>query len=222
MPDSSRVPRDASSGRGPLTPLHFIVLLGVVSALMDVVYEGARSVTGPFLAVLGGSALLISVVTGAGEAVALVLRLVFGRLADRPRLRWRLTLAGYGLTALSVPLLGVTNALWIASVLVLTERLGKAVRSPAKDSMLANAGAEYGRGKAFAVHEALDQSGAFVGPLVVAAVISASGSYSPAFLATRRARCAPLWRTSLRARAVAAPMGSSRRATGWRGWPAAC
>ena len=166
----------------PMTAIRFILVFGIVSALMDMVYEGARSVTGPFLGVLGASALLVSVVTGAGEAVALVLRLVFGRLADRPGLRWTLALSGYGLTALSVPLLGITDALWVACLLVLLERLGKAVRSPAKDTMLAEAGAGLGQGKAFALHEALDQVGALLGPLLVGVALALSGTYGPGFL----------------------------------------
>ena len=166
----------------PMTPIRFIVAFGIVSALMDMVYEGARSVTGPFLGALGASALLVSVVTGAGEAVALVLRLVFGRLADRPALRWALAISGYALTAVSVPLLGITDALWIACLLVLAERLGKAVRSPAKDTMLAEAGSALGRGKAFALHEALDQVGALVGPLLVGMALALSGNYGPGFL----------------------------------------
>ncbi|MHC6594116.1 MFS transporter [Arthrobacter sp. C152] len=181
---SGASPRNNDGGAPvvPMTAIRFILAFGIVSALMDMVYEGARSVTGPFLGVLGASALLVSVVTGAGEAVALVLRLVFGRLADRPALRWTLALGGYGLTALSVPLLGITDALWVACLLVLAERLGKAVRSPAKDTMLAEAGSGLGRGKAFALHEALDQAGAFVGPLLVGAALALSGSYGPGFL----------------------------------------
>ena len=166
----------------PMTAVRFIVAFGIVSALMDMVYEGARSVSGPYLGALGASALLVSVVTGAGEAVALVLRLLFGRLADRPALRWALAISGYALTALSVPLLGISNALWIACLLVLAERLGKAVRSPAKDTMLAEAGSALGQGKAFALHEALDQVGALLGPLLVGAALALTGSYGPGFL----------------------------------------
>ncbi|TDT85886.1 MFS transporter [Arthrobacter sp. AG258] len=165
-----------------MTAVRFIVAFGIVSALMDMVYEGARSVTGPYLGALGASAVLVSVVTGAGEAVALVLRLLFGRLADRPALRWSLAISGYALTALSVPLLGISNALWIACLLVLAERLGKAVRSPAKDTMLAEAGSSLGQGKAFALHEALDQVGALLGPLLVGAALALTGSYGPGFL----------------------------------------
>lgn len=175
----------SAAGRGPAAPMtaiRFILAFGIISALMDMVYEGARSVTGPYLGALGASALLVSVVTGAGEAVALVLRLGFGRLADRPGLRWALAIGGYALTAVSVPLLGLTDALWIACLLVLAERLGKAVRSPAKDTMLAEAGSAMGQGKAFALHEALDQVGALLGPLLVGAALALSGSYGPGFL----------------------------------------
>lgn len=165
-----------------MTAIRFILVFGIVSALMDMVYEGARSVSGPYLGALGASALVVSVVTGAGEAVALVLRLVFGRLADKPGQRWVLAISGYALTAFSVPLLGITDALWIACVLVLAERLGKAVRSPAKDTMLAEAGSALGQGKAFALHEALDQAGALAGPLLVGVALALSGSYGPGFL----------------------------------------
>ena len=162
--------------------MRFVVGFGVVSALADIVYEGARSVYGPFLASLGATALVVSVITGGGEALALVARLLFGRMADTRSRRWTLTIAGYGLTALAVPLLGLTSALWIACALILLERLGKAVRSPAKDAMLAQAGTVTGRGWAFAVHEAMDQVGAFLGPLLIAASLALTASYGPGFL----------------------------------------
>ncbi|MGI5325365.1 MFS transporter [Actinomadura nitritigenes] len=163
-----------------LSPWRFIVVFGVVSLLMDVVYEGARSITGPLLASLGASAAVVGLVTGAGEAAALGLRLVSGPLADRTRRFWALTIAGYALTAVSVPLLGLAGVLWAACVLVVAERVGKAVRSPAKDTLLSHATATTGRGRGFAVHEALDQIGAFVGPLTVAGVLAATaGDYAP-------------------------------------------
>lgn len=164
-----------------LTPWRFIMTFGVVSLLMDVVYEGARSITGPLLASLGASAVLVGVVTGAGEAAALGLRLVSGPLADRTRRFWALAICGYALTAVTVPLLGLTAALWVACGLVIAERVGKAVRSPAKDTMLSHATHTTGRGRGFAVHEAMDQFGAFFGPLVVAGVLALTGTdYAPA------------------------------------------
>ncbi|MEU9279714.1 MFS transporter [Streptomyces sp. NPDC048341] len=162
-------------------PWRFVVWFGTVSLLADFVYEGARSITGPLLASLGASALVVGVVTGAGEAAALGLRLVSGPLADRTRRFWGLAIAGYALTVVSVPLLGVVGVLWAACALVIAERVGKAVRSPAKDTMLSHATAATGRGRGFAVHEAMDQIGALVGPLVVAGMLALTGGdYGPA------------------------------------------
>lgn len=167
--------------RAALTAWRFVVSFGVVSLLADFVYEGARSITGPFLAHLGASAAVVGVVTGAGEAAALVLRLGSGPLTDRTGRFWAWTIAGYVLTVVSVPLLGVSPVLWVACVLVILERVGKAVRSPAKDTLLSHATAVTGRGRGFAVHEAMDQVGALIGPLVVAAMLAVTGGrYGPA------------------------------------------
>lgn len=173
-----RQPERSSAGMGPW---RFVVWFGTVSLLADVVYEGARSITGPLLASLGASSLVVGAVTGAGEAAALGLRLVSGPMADRTRRFWGLTIAGYALTVVSVPLLGVVGVLWAACVLVIAERVGKAVRSPAKDTLLSHATAATGRGRGFAVHEALDQIGAVAGPLSVAGVLALTGNdYGPA------------------------------------------
>jgi MFS family permease len=118
------------------------------------------------LASFGASAGLVGFITGAGEAVALVLRLPFGMLSDRTGKPWPITIAGYGITMLAVPLLAVVGALWPAAVLVVLERFGKAVRTPARDTMLAQASVDMGRGRAFALHEAMDQTGALIGPLL--------------------------------------------------------
>lgn len=99
-------------------------------------YEGARSVYGPLLASLGASALVVGTVTGAGEAAALVLRLASGSLADR-RLR---------AAARDHPLLGAAG-LAVAAALILAERIGKAVRSPAKSALLADAAGHIGMGR---------------------------------------------------------------------------
>ncbi|SFE46586.1 Major Facilitator Superfamily protein [Actinacidiphila alni] len=167
---------------GPaMSPWRFVVAFGTVSMLADFVYEGARSVTGPLLASLGASSLVVGVVTGVGEAAALVLRLVSGPLADRKRRFWAWTVAGYVLTVVTVPVLGLPGTLWAASLLVIAERVGKAVRSPAKDTLLSHATAVTGRGRGFAVHEAMDQVGALIGPLAVAGVLAVSGGrYGPA------------------------------------------
>jgi MFS family permease len=160
-----------------ISALAFVVGFGVVSMLADFVYEGARSAIGPYLATLGASGFAVGVIAGTGEAVALVFRLLAGPLADRTGRFWAFTIAGYLLTVVSVPLLALSGNLGVAVALVMAERLGKAVRTPARDTMLAAASTDIGRGWGFALHEALDQSGAVVGPLVVAIAIARSGSY---------------------------------------------
>jgi MFS family permease len=167
------------------SPWRAVVGFGIVSLAADMVYEGARSITGPLLASLGASALLVGLVTGAGEALALVLRLVFGPRVDRTGSYWSMTLSGYVLTAVCVPALALTPflgaaGLAVACVLVLAERTGKAVRSPAKSTLLAHAAGPVGLGRGFGVHKALDQIGAFSGPLLVAAVAALTAALWPA------------------------------------------
>jgi len=181
-------PREPAAVNGSphlrLTAWRAVVGLGMVSLAADMVYEGARSVTGPLLEQLGASALLVGIITGAGEAAALVLRLVFGRAADRASRYWPMTVTGYALTAISVPLLAVTPflggaGLAVACTLFLAERTGKAVRSPAKSTLLAFVASGVRLGRAFGVHKALDQTGAFAGPLLVAAIVAATGVIWP-------------------------------------------
>ncbi|KRE96026.1 hypothetical protein ASG76_02960 [Nocardioides sp. Soil774] len=172
----------SSRDRAP-TAWRVVWWFGFVSLSADMVYEGARSVYGPLLAALGASAVVVGLVTGAGEAVALVLRLAFGPIADRTGRYWSLTILGYGLTAVCVPLLALsprlgTAGLAFAATMILLERLGKAVRSPSKSALLAHVASAVGRGRGFGVHKALDQVGAFAGPLVVAAVVAASSLWA--------------------------------------------
>ena len=146
------------------------------------VYEGARAIIGPYLATLGASAAVVGAVAGIGEFIGYGLRVGSGYLVRRRGRYWTWTITGYGLTVLSVPLIGLTHA--IAGVLLLygTERLGKAVRAPAKDTLLSYASTATGVGTAFGVHQVMDQSGAVAGPLILAAVLwQQGGNYRLAF-----------------------------------------
>jgi MFS family permease len=166
------------------SPWRVVAWFGVVSLAADMVYEGARSVTGPYLATLGASALVVGLVTGAGEAAALGFRLFSGPMADRSGRYWSWTVVGYAMTVVCVPLMAVAPfvggaGLALASALVVLERTGKAVRSPSKSVLLADAARSVGRGRGFAVHKALDQVGAFAGPLLVAGVVALTGETWP-------------------------------------------
>ena len=166
---------DVTTRLVPWSPWRTVVWFGVVSLAADMVYEGARSITGPFLGALGAGALTVGLVTGAGEAAALALRLVSGPLADRSGRYWSLTMVGYAMTVVCVPLMALAPflggaGLVFGATMVLLERTGKAIRSPSKSALLAHAARSVGRGRGFAVHKALDQVGAFAGPLLVAGV----------------------------------------------------
>lgn len=163
-----------------------VIAFGVVSLAVDLVADGARSVSGPLLAALGASAFVTSVVTGVAEAAGFGLRLVSGPLVDRTRRYWGFTIGGYALTAVCVPLLAITPwigaaGLAVAAALIIGERVGKAVRSPAKTALLAPAAMAVGGGRGFGVHKLLDQVGAFGGPLLVAAIAAITGALWPAF-----------------------------------------
>ena len=156
--------------------------LGLVSLFADMVYEGARSIIGPYLATLGASAAVVGAVAGIAEFIGYGLRVASGYLVQRRGRYWTWTITGYALTALSVPLIGTTTAIVPALLLYGTERLGKAVRSPAKDTLLSHASTQTGRGSAFGVHQAMDQVGAVAGPLLLAAVLwQNAGNYRLAF-----------------------------------------
>lgn len=163
------------------TATAFVILIGVVSLFSDLTYEGARSVTGPFLATLGASGTVVGVVAGLGELVGYGLRLVSGYFADKTQRYWAIVFLGYGLNLLAVPLLALAGHWEIAAVLMVAERMGKAIRTPARDVMLACASDSIGRGWGFGLHEALDQIGAILGPLVVAAVFYSQGTYEAGF-----------------------------------------
>ena len=171
----------ASHREGTRTALRFVLAIGVVSLFADMAYEGSRSITGPYLAVLGASATVVGIVAGFGELAGYGLRLVSGRLSDRLRAYWPVAIVGYIVQMVAVPALALAGTWQLAAALIITERIGKALRNPPRDAMLARASQTIGPGWGFGVHEALDQAGALIGPLVVAVVLARTGNYSAAF-----------------------------------------
>lgn len=161
----------------PRRALGFVVLLGVVSLLADATYEGARSIAGPYLALLGASGAAVGIVAGFGELVGYGLRLASGVISDRTRRYWTVTVIGYVVNLAAVPMLALAGRWELAAALLIAERLGKAIRTPARDAMLSHAASRLGAGWAFGLHEALDQVGAVAGPLIIAAVLYSGGSY---------------------------------------------
>ncbi|MEM3055231.1 MAG: MFS transporter [Candidatus Bathyarchaeia archaeon] len=158
-----------------------ILLLGIVSLMGDVVYEGSRGIVPSYLAFLGASAFIIVFVGRLGEFLGYAFRLISGILSDTTKAYWVFIFLGYGLIV-SIPLLGFTSIWTIAIILILLERLGKAFRSPSRDAVLSMVSKDMGAGKAFGVHELLDQIGAILGPILVTGLMFYSGNnYSQTF-----------------------------------------
>ena len=149
-----------------------IVLIGCVSLFADMTYEGGRSVAGPFLGTLGASAVVVSVIAGLGEFLGYGVRYLSGRAADRSGRYWPLMLAGYTVNLLSVPLLALAGAWPVAMLLLIAERVGRAIRVPIRDAMLSHAASRTGAGWAFGLHTALDQTGGMIGPLLIALLLA--------------------------------------------------
>ena len=152
--------------------LKFVVMVGIMSFFADFTYEGSRSIAGPYLGLLGAGAFTISVISGAGEFIGYNIRLFSGRGADRTGRYWPITIGGYILQMSVVPLLALAGSWQVAALLIIAERIGKGIRNPPRDAMLSHAAKDIGYGRAFGVHEALDQFGALFGPLLVALVLT--------------------------------------------------
>ena len=144
--------------------------------LGDLVHESARSVNGQYLSLVGLSATQVGLVFGLGEFLGYALRLLSGAWLDKSKRYWLFLFVGYGVH-LVIPLMGLTTSWGWLYTFILLERIGKALRSPAKDTILsAVAENQIGLGYAFGIQEALDQLGAFLGPLIFTALFYFVGS----------------------------------------------
>ena len=159
----------------------FVLIIGMVNLFADMAYEGGRSITGPFLGSLGASATIVGVVAGLGELLGYALRSVSGYFADKTHRYWFFTALGYLVNVLAVPALALAGNWPVAAVLIIAERTGRAIRKPAVDTMLSYAGKSIGRGWVFGLNEGLDQAGAAISPLIVAAILYMKGGYRNGF-----------------------------------------
>jgi predicted MFS family arabinose efflux permease len=174
-------PPSPDSGAKRRRALKFVLMIGAVSFFADFTYEGSRSITGPFLQTLGATGAIVGIVAGLGELLGYGLRFFSGRLSERTQEFWPITFVGYIIQMAAVPLLALAGNWKFAALLILLERTGKAIRNPPRDVMLSHAAKEMGFGWGFGIHEALDQSGALFGPLLVALILAHRGYYQLAF-----------------------------------------
>ncbi|HPC38100.1 MAG TPA: MFS transporter [Exilispira sp.] len=147
-----------------------IILFGIISLFGDIIYEGARSIYGPYTKSIGMDIALVGLITGLAEFFGYFIRLISGYFADKSKGYWTFTIIGYFLL-ITVPLMGMSTTWQVISVFIIFERIGKAIRSPAKDTILSSATKQIGTGFGFAIHEAMDQLGAIVGPLIFSLIL---------------------------------------------------
>ncbi|WP_246673552.1 MFS transporter [Mesorhizobium sp. B2-9-1] len=161
--------------------LRFVLMMGVVNLFGDVTYEGGAAINGQFLGALGASAAAVSIIAGCGEFLGYALRSVSGYVADRTGRYWLVTFVGYAINLFAVPAMALAGSWQIAGVLIIAERIGRAIRKPTVEAMISYTTGKLGRGWAYGLNTALDETGATVGPLVIALVLLLGGDYRTGF-----------------------------------------
>ena len=170
-----------NSGLSASVAFRFVLILGIANLFADMTYEGARSVTGPFLGSLGASAAVVGFTAGFGELIGYGLRLLTGLVSDKTGRYWAMTIVGYTINMLAVPALALAGNWPLAAGLVVAERTGRAIRKPSTSAMLSFAGKHMGQGWVFGLNEALDQTGATIGPLIISLILFRHGEYRTGF-----------------------------------------
>jgi hypothetical protein len=159
----------------------FVLTMGAVNLFADMTYEGGGSINGPYLASLGASAAAVSITAGAGEFLGYALRSVSGYVADKTGRFWLITFIGYSINLLAVPAMALAGNWQVAAALILVERMGRAVRKPTVEAMLSYTTGHLGKGWVYALNTALDETGAMLGPLLIALALYVKASYQAAY-----------------------------------------
>jgi MFS family permease len=159
----------------------FVLTMGVVNLFADMTYEGGASINGQFLGMLGAGAAAISIIAGSAEFLGYALRSLAGYVADKSGRYWTVTFIGYAINLLAVPAMALAGDWRVAAVFILLERIGRAIRKPTVEAMLSYTTAELGKGRVYSINTAMDEIGATIGPLVVAAILFLGGDYRTCF-----------------------------------------
>jgi MFS family permease len=155
--------------------------MGIVNLFGDTTYEGGAAINGQFLGSLGASAAAISIVAGAGEFLGYALRSVVGWTADKTGKYWPITIVGFGINLFAVPAMALAGNWRVAGLLILAERTGRAIRKPTVEAMLSYSTGELGTGWVYALNTALDETGATIGPFLIAFAMYRHASYRKAY-----------------------------------------
>lgn len=149
-----------------------VVFLGIASLLTDVAGEVVYPLLPAFLTgTLGTTVFFVGVLEGVAETVASLMKFVSGVVSDRTRLREPIVFAGYSLTSLVRPLLGLATGPVSVFVVRFMDRVGKGFRTSPRDAWLASLASPLERGRVFGFHRAMDHVGAMIGPLLASAYL---------------------------------------------------
>ncbi len=162
---------------GSSPAFNFVLTMGTVNLFGDMTYEGGGAINGQFMATLGASAAVVSITAGLGEFLGYSLRSVSGYIADRTGRYWLITFIGYAINLLAVPAMALAGNWQVAALLILAERIGRAIRKPTVEAMLSYTTGKHGKGWVYGVNTALDETGATLGPLIMSLVLFLHGDY---------------------------------------------
>jgi len=152
--------------RGPARLPRGVFVFGTVSLLNDLASEMIYPLLPAFITgVLGAGPAALGALDGAAEFAAAVVKYAAGRLADRASRRGPLVVGGYAAAVLVRPVIALAGAAWQVIGLRVVDRLGKGLRTPPRDAMIADMTAPAQRGQAFGVQRGLDHAGAVLGPV---------------------------------------------------------
>jgi MFS family permease len=160
-----------------------IIFLSIISLFMDIASEMLYPIMPMYLKSIGFSVLLIGILEGFAEAVAGVSKGYFGNLSDHLVKREPFVQIGYSLSAISKPFMALSVNPWWIFVARISDRLGKGVRTAARDAMLSAETIPEFKGRVFGFHRAFDTLGAAIGPIVALIFLATfPGEYRTLFL----------------------------------------
>src|SRR5436190_4375679 len=143
-----------------------VKLFGFVSLLNDFASEMIYPLLPAFVTgVLGAGPQALGALDGVAEFAASVVKFGAGRLADRTARRGPLIVLGYTIAVLVRPIIAVTGAAWQVIGLRVVDRIGKGIRTPPRDALMADVTPAALRGRAFGLQRGMDHAGAVLGPL---------------------------------------------------------
>ena len=171
------------TGRAWRTALTFnVAVLAATSLLTDVSSEMILPLLPFFVVSIGGNALILGFIEGAGETVVSFVKVLAGHRSDATGRRKPFVAVGYGLSTLSKAFLSVASS-WAHILFVrIGDRMGKGLRDPARDALIADSVPAEVRGTAFGFHRAMDTTGAVLGPILAIVLIAYGLTFNQVFL----------------------------------------